>query len=143
MYDARDHYDKKSSKADESIRSIKIFLTKAVDSCIEAAGHEFNTDLQKSLLRAASFGKSFLESYPAAKFVDMNRTLRVLNSIRNPKIGIPLTIGQYYALTSEGLVNILSNRHHYGLAKKICEYLNIPSERVLIHWACFQGYWND
>ncbi|GLE07999.1 hypothetical protein PINS_up018867 [Pythium insidiosum] len=26
-------------------------------------------------------------------------------------------------------------RHHF-LALKICEYLSIPTDRVLVHWAC-------
>jgi hypothetical protein len=35
----------------------------AVDSCIEAAGHEFDIDNQKKLLGAASFGKVFPSSH--------------------------------------------------------------------------------
>ena len=71
-----------------------MFLTKAVDCCIEAAGLDFNPDVQKQLLKSASFGKTFLETYPASKLVDMNRSLRVLNSIRKPNIGMPITMEQ-------------------------------------------------
>lgn len=66
----------------------------AVDTCIEAAAYEFDHQLQKQLMRAASFGKCFLDSYPAEKFVNMCRILRVLNAIREPGVGIFLTYGQ-------------------------------------------------
>jgi hypothetical protein len=65
-----------------------------VDICIEAAGNEFNPEVQKQLLRAASFGKCFLESYNTEHFVNMCRVLRVLNAVRHHDIGIWLTYEQ-------------------------------------------------
>lgn len=47
------------------------------------------------LLQAASFGKHFLTDYRPDAFVDMCRMLRVLNSVRQFDIGIPLTYTQY------------------------------------------------
>jgi hypothetical protein len=47
-------------------------------------------------------------------------------------------ISRYNELGPEGLLTMLVNRKHFGLAKKICEYLDIPSERVMISWACHQ-----
>ncbi|RCH85013.1 Vacuolar protein sorting-associated protein 16, partial [Rhizopus azygosporus] len=55
LYDALDHYERKSPKADENIRTIKTELVDAVDSCIEAAGFEFQHYYQRTLLKAASF----------------------------------------------------------------------------------------
>ncbi|CAG8580065.1 14623_t:CDS:10 [Gigaspora margarita] len=75
-------------KADENIRSIRPELADAVDACIEAAGHEFNQVRQRSLLKAAAFGKTFLESYNSDRFVEMCQILRVLNSVRYFEIGI-------------------------------------------------------
>jgi hypothetical protein len=49
-----------------------------------------------------------------------------------------LLANRYQSITPEKLVEILSNRRHYGLAKSICEYLKLPIDRVLIHWACYQ-----
>jgi len=40
----------KSSKADESIRSIRPELAKAVDECIDAAGQEWEPYWQRRLL---------------------------------------------------------------------------------------------
>lgn len=140
LYDARDHFVKKNAKADECIRSIKMFLPQAVESCINAAANEFHPDLQKQLLKSASFGKAFLDNFPASKFVDISRAIRILNSIRTPAIAMPLTIDQYLYLGPDQVVLRLANRHHYGLAKKICEFLKISTERVLIMWACYQVF---
>ena len=51
LYDALEHFDQKSPKADESIRSIRPDLANAVDTCIEAAGHEIESHWQKRLLK--------------------------------------------------------------------------------------------
>ncbi|CAG8569116.1 1317_t:CDS:10 [Ambispora gerdemannii] len=136
LFDALDHFEKRSPKADENIRSIRPELADAVDACIDAAGHEFSQFWQRSLLKAASFGKAFLESYNADRFVNMCQTLRVLNAVRYYEIGIPITYTQYDRLTPDVLIDRLINRHHHLLALRICEYLKMRSDRVLIHWAC-------
>lgn len=53
LYDALDHFEHKSPKADEAIRSIRPDLARAVDTCIEAAGREWNVSLQRRLLRVS------------------------------------------------------------------------------------------
>ncbi|KAF9430792.1 hypothetical protein BGZ94_003842 [Podila epigama] len=131
LYDALDHFE-----ADENIRSIRLELSDAVEACIEAAGHESNHQYQRSLLKAASFGKCFLEIHNADSFVDMCKTLRVLNAVRFYEIGIPLTYTQYQLLTPEALIDRLISRHQYLLAIRICEYLKMRTDRILIHWAC-------
>lgn len=147
---------KKSPKADENIRSIKGELVIAVDHCSEAAAHEFNPYYQRMLLKvpkscsneqhsvlltkkesqSASFGKCFLDDYPADKFVETCQTLRVLNAVRHYEIGIPLTEAQYRRLTPDVLVNRLINRHHHLIALRIAEYLGMKTDRILVHWAC-------
>ncbi|RIB09211.1 Vps16, C-terminal region-domain-containing protein, partial [Gigaspora rosea] len=136
LFDALEHFDKRSPKADENIRSIRPELAEAVDACIEAAGHEFNQVRQRSLLKAAAFGKTFLESYNSDRFVEMCQMLRVLNSVRYFEIGIPMTYTQYTRITPDALIDRLINRHHHLLALRICEYLKMRTDRVLIHWAC-------
>ena len=49
-----------------------------------------------SLTQAASFGKAFLELYNSDQFVEMCRTLRVLNAVRDHRIGLPLSYNQYF-----------------------------------------------
>ncbi|KAG9321964.1 hypothetical protein KVV02_002847 [Mortierella alpina] len=136
LYDALDHFEKKSPKADENIRSIRLELSEAVEACIEAAGHEISQQYQRSLLKAASFGKCFLEIHNADSFVEMCKVLRVLNAVRYYEIGIPLTYVQYQRLTPEALIDRLISRHQYLLAIRICEYLKMRTDRILIHWAC-------
>jgi hypothetical protein len=53
LYDALEHFDAKSPKADEAIRSIRPDLAGAVDTCIEAAGREVDTYWQKRLLKVS------------------------------------------------------------------------------------------
>lgn len=53
LYDALDHFDRRSPKADESIRSIRADLGSAVDVCIDAAGREWDASWQRRLLRVS------------------------------------------------------------------------------------------
>lgn len=50
LYDAWESFTNKSPKADESIRSIRPELAKAVDECIAAAGQEWEPYWQRRLL---------------------------------------------------------------------------------------------
>lgn len=86
---------KRSHRANEYITLVKDDLAKAVEQCIEAVGYEFDTDIQKMLIRAAQFGKCFVPNLSSDDYVKMCRLLRVLNAVRDPKIGIPLTFMQY------------------------------------------------
>jgi hypothetical protein len=51
LYDALDHFEKKSPRADENIRQIKNELPQAVNACLLAAANETSYTLQSSLLR--------------------------------------------------------------------------------------------
>ncbi|KJE95370.1 vacuolar assembling/sorting protein VPS16 [Capsaspora owczarzaki ATCC 30864] len=138
LYEAYLQYEKRSPKADEYIRTIKTDnqLTEAVDTCIEAAAHEHSHKLQRQLLQAASFGKGFLEYYDSEKFVTMCQTLRVLNAARFYEIGMPVTYSEYSVITPTGLIDRLVLRRQHFLAFRVCEYLKLPQDRVLINWAC-------
>lgn len=135
LLDSVDQLEKKSPKADENVQRIRSSLPSAVDNCIKAAGHEYDSYWQKRLLKAASFGKSVLELYNSDEFVEMTEKLRVLNALRDYKIGLPLTYEQYLRLTPEGLIDRLINRHEYLLAIRVSEYLQIPADRIYVHWA--------
>lgn len=52
-----DQFDRKSPKADEAIRSIKMDLPEAVDTCVEAAGLESNPIWQKKLLKVSAMSQ--------------------------------------------------------------------------------------
>ncbi|NXH79255.1 VPS16 protein, partial [Hydrobates tethys] len=149
LLEAQKEYEKESQKADEYLREIKDqkLLPEAVSQCIEAAGYEHEPDTQKSLLRAASFGKCFIDKFPPESFVRMCQDLRVLNAIRDYQIGIPLTFTQYKRLTIEVLLDRLVLRRLYPLAIRICEYLRLSEiqgvSRILAHWACYKVQQKD
>ncbi|KAK1337318.1 hypothetical protein QTO34_001944 [Cnephaeus nilssonii] len=155
LLEAQKEYEKESQKADEYLREIQELgqLTQAVQQCIEAAGHEHRPDMQKSLLRAASFGKCFLDRFPPDGFVRMCQDLRVLNAIRDYHIGIPLTYSQYKQLTIQVLLDRYSKpkdacvAEALPLAIQICEYLRLPEvqgvSRILAHWACYKVQQKD
>lgn len=46
-------------QADENIRLIDDSLAAAVEDCIDAAGHEYDISQQRTLLRAAAYGRAF------------------------------------------------------------------------------------
>ncbi|GAW26523.1 putative vacuolar protein sorting-associated protein [Rosellinia necatrix] len=135
LLDAVDQLENQSPKADDNIQLIRPNLVEAVDTCVAAAGHEFNVHWQKQLLKAASFGKSVLDIYNSDDFVEMCETLRVLNAVRYYEIGLPLSYEQYQRLTPEGLIQRLINRHEYLLAIKIAGYLHLATDRIYVHWA--------
>ncbi|XP_008811095.2 protein VACUOLELESS1 [Phoenix dactylifera] len=138
LYDALDHFDRRSAKADENLRLIRSSLPEAVEACIDAAGHEFDVSRQRILLRAASYGQAFCSHFPQDRdrFQEVCKILRVLNVVRNHEIGIPLSIQQYKVLTAPVLIGRLVNANHHLVALRISEYLNLNPEVVLMHWAC-------
>ena len=136
LLDAEDQLEKKSSKADDNIQLIRSNLPDAVSSCVQAAGQEYSVHWQKQLLKAAAFGKSVLDLYSSDDFVDMCEKLRVLNAVRDYRIGLPLTLQQYQRLTPEGLIQRLTNRRAYQLAIRLSEFLRIPLNKIYVHWAC-------
>ncbi|NXR71122.1 VPS16 protein, partial [Pycnonotus jocosus] len=147
LLEAQKEYEKESQKADEYLREIREqqLLPEAVGQCIEAAGYEHEPDTQKSLLRAASFGKCFLDKFPPEGFVRMCRDLRVLNAVRDYQIGIPLTFTQYPTgnpawSRARGVPGVL-----YGDTGDIWGHLGTLHgvSRTLAHWACYKVQQKD
>lgn len=137
MFDAMEAFEEGDPKSDENIRSIAASngLVDAVKACITAASAEFDISRQQSLLKAASYGKAFCADADPTEFVETAKKLRVLNEVRKPNVGLPLTVQQYNRLTPEVLVSRLTMRNHHLLALRICELLKLKNDRVLVHWA--------
>ncbi|KKY21138.1 putative vacuolar protein sorting vps16 [Phaeomoniella chlamydospora] len=135
LLDCVEQLEKKSPKADENIQRIKPNLPEAVDTCVQAAGQEFSIHWQKQLLKAASFGKSVLDLYNSDDFVEMCERLRVLNAVRDFKIGLPISQDQFLKLTPEKLIERLVNRRQYLMAIKISDFLSLPADKIYVHWA--------
>ncbi|RLU24437.1 hypothetical protein DMN91_002526 [Ooceraea biroi] len=130
LLEASKQFQKKSHKADSYIDLVKDKLDSAIRACIDGASHEFDFETQKILMRAAKFGKGFSKTMDAEYYVQMCRTLRVLNAVRHPAVGIPLTYTQLVA------------RRHYYLSIQIARHLQLPEidgeSRILAHWACYK-----
>lgn len=138
LFDALEAFEAEDAKADENIRSIreKDALVSAIDACIDSAAHEFDAITQRKLLKAAAFGKLYVDDYSPDAYVDMCRNLRLLNQVRDPAVGMPLSYTQFMKLSPEVLIDRLINLHHHHLAFRICSYLRMDLDSVLIHWAC-------
>lgn len=137
MYDAACAFEDGDPKSDENIRSIAASsqLGEAISNCIIAASTEFDVGRQQDLLKAAAYGKTFCAEADPSEFVQTAKKLRVLNEVRKPQVGMPLTVDQYDRLTPEVLIARLTMRNYHFLALKICELLHMRNERVLVHWA--------
>jgi hypothetical protein len=141
LLEARKEFDRKSHKADEYLKLLRdgSNLENAVLQCIEAAGHEYPLIDQKVLLHAARLGKTLTPSSNRDEFVDMCQKLRVLNSLRAPDIGMPLTHNQLNFMGIRTVIDRLIGREAYATASSIAEYLQIPQEegclRIIRAWA--------
>ncbi|XP_066599627.1 vacuolar protein sorting-associated protein 16 homolog [Prorops nasuta] len=142
LLEASKQFMKKSHKADGYIDLVKGKLDEAVKACIDGAGHEFDFETQKLLMRAAKFGKGFSTTTNPDYYVNMCRTLKVLNAVRHPAVGIPLTYTQFSVLTSQVLLDRLVIRRHYYLSIQIARHLQLPEvdgeSRILAQWACYK-----
>ncbi|XP_022919610.2 vacuolar protein sorting-associated protein 16 homolog [Onthophagus taurus] len=142
LLEASKQFQKRSHRADEYISLVRNNLLEAVEQCIEAAGYEFDSQVQKMLIRAAQFGKCFVANIDPDHYVKMCRVLRVLNAVRDRKIGIPLTYTELLYQGHKSLLDRLVKRHHYYLAIEIAKYLKMPekdgSSRILVHWAKYK-----
>lgn len=105
-------------------------MTAAVESCLQAATFEWDGNLQKQLLSAASFGKAYLDDYNPDNFVETCLNLRILNNIH--RHGYSLSIKQYQALTPGGVIDRLVARREYSLALSICNLLSYSPLPVLV-----------
>lgn len=135
LFESHRKFRERSHQSDEYLCLIMDKIETAVIECIEAAGFEFDTETQKSLISAAQFGKGFIHNHNPDEYIKMCKILRVLNAVRNENIGIPLTINQFLHLTPAILIDRLVFRKHYNLAIQISKHLNLSESRIMEHWA--------
>ena len=69
-------------------------------------------------------------------FVDISLKLRVLNSIRNKSIALPITYQQLLLTGEDWLVARLCERKHHLLALRIGELLGMDCSPIITDWAC-------
>ena len=100
----------------------------AVEDCLKAAEVVHDANHQKTLMKAAQFGKAFCKisaNSSSDKFSTLCKNLRVLNAIKEYEVGIPMTMKQFNQLTAKVVVDRLLQRRLFAVASKICEFLQI------------------
>jgi hypothetical protein len=153
LLDASDAFSAGSPSSDEAARAITRsgMLLEAIETCADAATRECDVVTQKRLLRAASYGMHFSYKDPdqatvmggsvltndgdddvmpfdiAIKFVAAARKLRVMNGLRDPRVGLVLTTAQYDHVTPAGVVARLVAINRPALATAISKYLDLPN----------------
>lgn len=130
LLEASQQAHQSNPRAYEAVRAIEHELVHAVDTCVAAAAAEWEAQSQRTLLKAALFGKAFLDTYDSSGLLETARTLRVLNAVHDYAVGIPAT-----ALDMDALLYRLAMRHLHLLAVRICAFLGRSPEHVLQHWA--------
>lgn len=135
-------YLENNTSSSESIRQLLSSeeLNTAVETCVQAAASEFNVHYQEKLLKAASFGKSFLKpkAFDCNRLVETVKNLKVLNNLRREDIARPMTYRQFVHLRQNGelLIKRLLETNHHFLALQISKYCKLKLEPIYIHWAC-------
>lgn len=72
---------------------------------ITAASHDLSPLRQRSLMRAAAYGRPFCPpEFPRQLMYGTACRLRVLNAVRDARVGLPLTMSQLEALSLPVLV---------------------------------------
>ncbi|CAD7696036.1 unnamed protein product [Ostreobium quekettii] len=99
LFLARQAFDEQDAKADKILRGIKSDLQEAVQTCVEVAGAVWDTNTQRSVLKAACYGRAFCNQFPSHTIYEMCQKLRVLNAVRDAAVGWPLTMAQMDTLT--------------------------------------------
>ncbi|WFD18937.1 Vacuolar protein sorting-associated protein 16 [Malassezia caprae] len=121
-----------SARAYEAVRAMHDDLALAVDTCLDAATHEWDAAAQRPLVQAALFGQTWLDAPDPARLVAVSRTLRVLHAVRDPAVGVPAS---YDESALGAWLYRLAARAQHGRAVAICEALQLKADAVLLHWA--------
>lgn len=139
LFSAFDAFEKKEPLQDDEIRNKKAELAIAVTDCIQAAKFEERSEISIQLMKAASYGKSFLQpnQIPNNIIQEVCKNLRVLNQFREYKR--VMTYAQFEALSEDNLLKILMRYNMHYLAYEIYNYLKKSQKfriHIYTHWAC-------
>ena len=84
------------------------------------------------LLQAGCYGRAFCQvgTYPRKRILQICQSLRILNALKSPDVGVPLTLAQLEALTPAVLVDRLINAKRHLLALRVAEMLGMETDKV-------------
>lgn len=141
LMDCLDSLELQALKADTSISYLasEKLLKGAIDTCLDAALEEFSPQLQRRILRAASFGKIYDEQcYDANHYLRVVNTVKALNQLRAPEVGLYFTHAKVASIGWDTVVEMLLRRSHHLLSLKLIHLLDLPglTLKVYTHWCC-------
>ncbi|KAM3144242.1 hypothetical protein pb186bvf_003704 [Paramecium bursaria] len=145
LYAAYESFASRNPIEDDELRSKKQDLAQGVQDCISAGKFEVSPEYQTKLLKAASYGKTFLGN----QAIDPNllsetcRFLRVVNAMRRSGGvgGRVLTYDQVYQMTKlpQLFVTLMLRYNLHYLAVEVTRYLKFQPKyrsQIYTHWAC-------
>ncbi|EGR30648.1 vacuolar sorting protein, putative [Ichthyophthirius multifiliis] len=143
LFEAFQSLQNKDPLNDEDIRNDNQSLFIAVLDCIEASKYEIGIQEQALLLKAASYGKMFLQCGRENKQENIQigevcKILRILNALRSQFFHRTMTYYQFKGLQQENLVKILMRYNLHYLASEIIQFLKFHESLqslVHLHWA--------
>lgn len=98
-------------------------VLEGIQECLKAAEDELSTFLQEELLRSVSYGQAYLteedQETVANDLPGVARTLRILNALRCPEVGLYLTYEEYLFLKDRAVISRLLSRRLYYLGVKV------------------------
>jgi len=140
---------KRQASYENSILIEKKGLEQAVEDLISAACFELNSEEQIKLLKAAHFGKTFLNpnqsTFDHDKFSNACKILRTLSSFRDEGdeefegLARAITYEQFAELSEAQVIRILIRYQLHYLADEVCKYLSYSpklASHVYVNWAC-------
>lgn len=145
LYNAFLENEEKNPSPENNVIEDKKGLEEGVRDILDAVYFEVNTDDQKVLLKAAAYGKAFLNksnsSFKHDYFTEVCKNLRVVNSLKSCKIARCVTYSQFLYLDSipRQFMGILMKYHLFYLADEIAKFLGYAKEivsQIYITWAC-------
>lgn len=136
LLDCVDKLALQASKADSNISLLKSerLLDVAIRSCLEAALEEFQPVWQQKILKAASFGKIYDDdNFNADRYLRIIFTVKVLNQLRAPEIGLFLTYSEVVDTGWPAIIRMLLMRSQHLLAIKVVDLLKLEDCRGAIY----------
>jgi hypothetical protein len=141
LLDALDHYQSKSTHTVELLEVLmkEDQLTTAIEACLDAAKHAWDPKVQRQLLSAVQFGRTWIGKNTKIrdKAMEVSHVLRVLNAMRQPDIAMPLSYGHLTKITYSGVIKLLLSGRHHLLAFQIARFLRMNDnyEEIVFDWA--------
>ena len=94
-------------------------------------------------MQAACYGRAFCPAglFPRKRLLEVCKLLRLLNALRQPEVGLPMTMAQLEALTPAAVLTRLVTAKRHLLALRIATTLDLAPEQVLPPLSSSLGFW--